>query len=273
MKTLGLLVPAVFVAVAAATLGCPQQNQQPQTGQGYGPQQPGYGQPGYGQPGYGQPQPGYGQPQPGYGQPQPQPGYGQPQPQPGYGQPQPTTGQPPGYPTGPSTVPPPPPPTTAPTATSPFPFPIPTVTGAPSSSGGGAGSATPVDANVAGAASLILNQVGASRAPGMNREGNVIAANFQTGQTMEQVIQLQQTRCYTIVAAGPAVSGWEFTLLLVPGPIPLNPVLNQEASSGNVGTMSGGGNCFKWNWPNAQARMVVKVTQGSGVAAAQLYSK
>jgi hypothetical protein len=135
------------------------------------------------------------------------------------------------------------------------------------------GTAQPIDPTLAGAAGAILDKVAGSMAPGMSREGPPMAATFQTGQTMEQIIQLQSGRCYTVIAAGPTVQAWDFSLVLVANPLPVTPVLVHEAANGTPAAMAGNGNCFKWSWPPATARIVVKVTQGGGIAVAQLYGK
>lgn len=135
------------------------------------------------------------------------------------------------------------------------------------------GSAPPIDPTLAGAAGAILDKVAGNLAPGMSREGSPMAATFQTGQTMEQVIQLASGRCYTVVAAGPTVQAWDFSVILVANPLPVQPVLLHEAASGTPAAMSGSGNCFKWNFPPVTARVVVQVTQGGGIAVAQLYGK
>lgn len=135
------------------------------------------------------------------------------------------------------------------------------------------GTAQPIDPTLAGAAGAILDKVAGNLAPGMSREGAPLAATFQTGQTMEQVIQLQSGRCYTVVAAGPTVQAWDFSLILVANPIPVQPVILHEAANGTPAAMAGGGNCFKWNFPPVTARVVVQVTQGGGIAVAQVYGK
>ena len=135
------------------------------------------------------------------------------------------------------------------------------------------GTAQPIDPTLAGAAGAILDKVAGNLAPGMSREGSPTAATFQTGQTMEQVVQLASGRCYTVVAAGPAVQAWDFSLILVANPLPVAPVLVHETATGTPAAMAGGGNCFKWSWPPVTARIVVQVTQGSGVAVSQLYGK
>lgn len=135
------------------------------------------------------------------------------------------------------------------------------------------GTAQPLDPTLAGAAGAILDKVAGNLAPGMSRDGAPMAATFQTGQTMEQVIPLQTGRCYTVVAAGPAVHAWDFSLVLVTAPFPVSPVLAHETATGNAAALAGNGNCYRWNFLPAQARIIVKVTQGEGVAVAQLYGK
>jgi hypothetical protein len=133
------------------------------------------------------------------------------------------------------------------------------------------GTAAPMDPLLAGAAGAILDKVAGNLAPGMSREGPPMAATFQPGQTMEQLLQLQSGRCYTVVASGPTVQSWDFALVL--NGLPVSPVLTQEAANGATASLGGNGNCFRWNFLPAQARVIVKVTQGGGVAVAQVYGK
>lgn len=264
LRTIGVL-PALVLTVALAA-GCQQReastppsyaNQPPP---GYY-QQPGYQQPGYQQPGY--QQPGYQQPgyqQPGYQQPAPtQPAPTQPAPT----QPAPTTTQP------------------APTAQPggfPWPFPIPgQQTGGqqPAPSGGSSsGSASAIDPNLASAATIPLNNLAATEAPGMTKEGGPIAGQFSAGQTLEQQIQLMPGKCYTIVGVGAGITELDISLVALT-PIPMgSSVLAQDNSSGSNAVLGGRGNCYRWSLPvGINAKFIVKATAGSGVAAAQLYVK
>jgi hypothetical protein len=112
------------------------------------------------------------------------------------------------------------------------------------------------------------------QAPGMNREGNVAAANFQEGQTMEEAVNLQPGKCYTVLAVGAGVAEVDISLQLTT-PVPgMNPALAQDSGSGQQAALGGGGNCYKWPWPVAgQAKYVIKATRGAGLVAGQLYSK
>ncbi len=258
---LSILLPATLLTLLP--IGCggsdPQANDPNQYGQQgqYGQQQgqPGqYGQPGqqqpgqFGQPGqqgYGQPpvqpgygQQGYGQPQPGYGQ--PQPGYGQPPVQPGYGQP--GYGQPqPGY-------------------------------GQPGPAGG---PATPIAPAMAVAATPILMGLGQAEAPGAQPEGGPFAGQFQEGQTLEQPINIQPGKCYTIVAAGMGVQQLDVQIVAQPAPMLPPTVIASSNSQGPMATVGGkAAGCFKNPLPiGGPAKIVLKATRGSGMAAAQLYSK
>jgi len=174
--------------------------------------------------------------------------------------------QPGSYPPAPPAAAYAPPPTTVRTTGSPNAL-VATLNAAPSN-----GTAPPMDPLLAGAAGSILDKVAGNLAAGMSREGSPMAATFQPGQTMEQVIQLQTGRCYTVVAAGPGVQAWDFSLVFVTPP-PVTVVLAHEAATGTTASLAGNGNCFQWNFLPAQARVVVKVTQGGGVAVAQLYGK
>jgi hypothetical protein len=266
--------------------GYGSQGYNPQGAPGYNPQggypqQPGYQQPGQ-PPGYGQPaQPGY--PQPAPGQPAPQGGYQQPgqlpqQPaQPGYQQPAPgqLPQQPPTQPAQPGAQPAP-----APAAPGGFqwPFPIPgqPQPGQPGQQpqGGGAGPATPIDPNLATAATLPLMAFAQQQAPGMQREGNPVAGQFKQGQTLETPVQLQPNKCYTVLAvgAGPQVVNISLVAMTpVPG---TSPVLAQDSGGSNNAALGGGGNCFKWQLPvGVSAKYVITATQGAGIVAGQLYSK
>jgi hypothetical protein len=111
-------------------------------------------------------------------------------------------------------------------------------------------------------------------APGMQREGGVVAAQFQEGQTFEQPVQLQPGKCYTVLAVGAGIQEMDITLM-VSTPLPgASPVLAQDSGAGSQASLGGRGNCVKWSFPmGAQGKYVLKATRGSGMAAAQLYTK
>ncbi|MBM4359030.1 MAG: hypothetical protein FJ096_13075 [Deltaproteobacteria bacterium] len=294
-----------LAALVLALGGCPKEPDQPQVypqaGQpGYGQPQPGYGQPGYGQPGYGQPPPGYGQPPPGYGQ--PPPGYGQPQP--GYGQPQPGYGQPtppPAPPPGPSAPPPgpsaPPPSGTGAPPAQPgaFPFPIPGIplpgfpgmpapsgsgqggqpAPAPGQPGGTAGSATPIPNGGAQLAVGPLMLAEQQELPGMQPVTDVVAGQFQPGQVLEQVFQMQPGKCYAALAVGAGIQEMNIQFVLQqPMPMFPNPVLAEDQSTGATAKLGARGTCFKWAPPfGASVKAVFTAVSGQGIAAGRVYAK
>jgi hypothetical protein len=192
----------------------------------------------------------WGQPQqPGYQQ---QPGYGQ---QPGYQQ-QPQQGQQPAPAAGGQQ----PPATGQPGAT-------------PPASGQAGGQAQAIDPAAAAAAQPILNALAQSEAPGASPVGSPIAGNFQQGQQLEQQIQLDPQKCYTVVAAGlPPISEVNLQLVFAT-PIPnVAPVLAEDKDTGTQAVMGRNPNCIK-PLIGAPAKVVLKVAGGSGIAAAQVYAK
>lgn len=261
-----LVVPVALFALLAA---CEKNNDAAYAQPGYGQQQqPGYGQPGYGQPGYGQQQP-----QPGYGQPQPQPTYGQPQPQPtagntapgGFPFPFPFPGAGTAQPTGTATG------TAAPGG---FPFPIPGFPGGSTggTAGGSGGSAQQIDPALANVATVPLMQMQATHANGMSKDGGVLAGNFQQGQSLEQQFQMLPGKCYTVIGSGAGISELDLQLFVVT-PIQ-GPAIASDSQTGSNSVIGGNGNCFRWQAPlGATGKFVMTAKAGSGVAAAQLYSK
>jgi hypothetical protein len=111
-------------------------------------------------------------------------------------------------------------------------------------------------------------------APGMQREGTVIAGQFKEGQTLEQPFQMLPGKCYTVLAVGAGVQEVDLTIVAVT-PIPqASGVLAQDTGTGASASLGGKGNCFKWSLPvGINAKYVVKATHGQGIIASQLYSK
>jgi hypothetical protein len=249
---LTLSLAVVLVAALGAT-ACgskdPQPAQQPQP---YGaqpgayPQQPGAYPGAYSQ----QQQPGaFPQQQPGTF-PQQQPGTA---PQPGAPQP----GQP------------------APSASGGFPgipgFPAP----APSGGGGAAGgTAQALDPNVAALAVGPLGLFANTEAPGMAKDGPIVAGNFQPGQTLEGTFTFQPGKCYTLVAQGAGVTAVGLEMQYVT-PLPgLAPSIGKSSQSGAQASIGGKANCLRPISPfPAQAKFIVTSKSGAGLIAAQLFSK
>ena len=175
------------------------------------------------------------------------------------------TQQPAGYPTQPAGQP-----TAAPAGTA---------TGFPGfptqpAAGGGGGTAQPLDPNLAALATGPLGMYANTEAPGMQKEGNVVAGNFSPGQTLESSFTFTPGKCYTLVAAGAGVTDVGLEMQYTT-PIPgLNPSIGTNTTKGSQVSMGGKANCLKPMSPiAASAKFIVKANAGQGVIAAQLYSK
>lgn len=161
------------------------------------------------------------------------------------------------------------PPPTATTTTAPPPPPVPTATGGPT--------ATPLDAASAGAAAQAIDVLAKQSAPGAKPvAGTLLAGNFQQGQTLETTFNAQPGRCYTIVGAGlPNVQNLDLQLM-AQSPLPgfASPVLAVDQTSAPNAVAAPHPNCWKWAAPMAvPLKVVVVVSAGSGIAAAQVYEK
>ena len=137
--------------------------------------------------------------------------------------------------------------------------------------------ATPLDPTAAQAATQLIVPLGAQHAPaGAKPVGSAIAGNFQQGQSLEAQVQMNPGKCYTVVGVGlPPVANLD--IALVPAlPIPGLPAATMAADNTVASTAIVGDkpNCFKWAWPmSGMMKVVMTVSQGSGVAAAQVFEK
>jgi len=136
--------------------------------------------------------------------------------------------------------------------------------------------ATPIDPSAAAAVQPILTQLAASKATaGAKPIGSVMAANFQQGQTLEAQVQMEPGKCYTVVGAGlPTVTELDLKLVAVTPMAGMAPILAVDNTTGAQAVLGEKPNCFKWAWPiPAPVKVIVGVTGGSGLAAAQLFGK
>ncbi len=157
-------------------------------------------------------------------------------------------------------------PAPAPTMTSP----VPVATAAPGSP------ATPIDATMAAAATPIIQQIASQQLPaGAKPLGAPFAGQFQQGQTLEQQIQMQPGKCYTVVAAGvPPVANVDLQIVPIT-PLPgVMPILAQDSDTGPTAVIGAQKNCYKWAFPApAPMKLIMTVSSGQGVAAGQVYEK
>lgn len=137
--------------------------------------------------------------------------------------------------------------------------------------------ATPLDPTQAQAATALITPLGAQHAPaGAKAVGSAIAGNFQQGQSLEAQVQMNPGKCYTVVGVGlPPVTNLDISL--VPAlPIPGLPAATMAADNtvGSTAIVGDKPNCFKWAFPmSGMMKVVMTVSQGSGVAAAQVFEK
>ena len=134
-----------------------------------------------------------------------------------------------------------------------------------------------LDPTAAQAATQLIAPLGTQHAPaGAKPVGSAIAGNFAQGQTLEAQVQMNPGKCYTVVAVGlPPVTNLD--IALVPAlPIPGLPAATMAADNTVASTAIVGDkpNCFKWAFPmSGMMKVVMTVSQGSGVAAAQVFEK
>ncbi|AGP33525.1 hypothetical protein [Sorangium cellulosum] len=135
--------------------------------------------------------------------------------------------------------------------------------------------ATPIPPVAAVAATPVLQGMGATEAPGMKADGGPFAGQFQEGQTLEQDITISAGKCYTVVGIGIGVQ--ELDLQLVSQPAPGLPpvVLAQDSTTGAAATLGGkASGCWKNPLPiGGPGKVILKATKGTGIAAAQVFSK
>ncbi len=135
------------------------------------------------------------------------------------------------------------------------------------------GAATPMDPNLASVATVPLMGFAQQEAPGMTREGNLVAGNFKEGQTLEQPFQMLPGKCYTVLAVGAGISQLDVAIVAVT-PVPQASGVIAETKGGTNAALGGRGNCFHWDLPvGINAKYVVRASRGQGLAAGQLYSK
>jgi hypothetical protein len=149
----------------------------------------------------------------------------------------------------------------------------PAQTAPPAQTGAAGAQATPITGPGALAADAILTGLAQQEAAGQP-EGTAFAGQFQEGQVLEQPINLQPGKCYTVVAAsiGPVT---ELDIMLQ-GQMPPLPstTLAQDSSTGPTATLGGKAGCWKFPSPvPLPAKVVLRVTKGSGMAAAKVYMK
>jgi hypothetical protein len=157
--------------------------------------------------------------------------------------------------------------------------------GAPAAGGAGGAVGAPttgptaqrLDVTAAAAIRPVLDQLAKEQTqPGAKPVGETLVGNFGTGQSLETLVQLQPNKCYTVVATAlPPVTEVNVQLVLVTVLPGLSPVLAVDQDSGPTAVLGKKATCYKWMFGTvpASAKVVVQVTGGTGLVAAQAYEK
>jgi len=137
--------------------------------------------------------------------------------------------------------------------------------------------ATPLDPATAQTVAAAIGPIAATAAaPGSKPVGAAIAGNFAQGQSLEQTVQMNPGKCYTIVGAGvPTITNLDIQLvpsIAIPG-MPAA-VVAADSSTGPTAIVGQQPNCYKWALPmGGTMKVVVSVSGGQGMAAAQVFEK
>jgi hypothetical protein len=133
----------------------------------------------------------------------------------------------------------------------------------------------PIAPAAAMTADNILTGIAVQEAAGAQPEGTAFAGQFVEGQILEQPFNLLPGKCYTIVAA--SLGGVQELDVLLQGQVmPLPPtVLAQDNTTGPTAVLGGkAAGCWKNPVPMGMpAKIILRVTKGSGMAAARVYVK
>ncbi len=137
--------------------------------------------------------------------------------------------------------------------------------------------ATPLDPATAQAVTALIAPLAASAAaPGAKAVGAAIAGQFTQGQSLEQTVQMNPGKCYTVVGVGvPSIQNLDIVLVPSIG-LPGLPaaVMASDNTVGSNAIVGQHPNCFKWALPvGATMKVVMTVSQGQGMAAAQVFEK
>jgi hypothetical protein len=133
--------------------------------------------------------------------------------------------------------------------------------------------AKPLDPAAASVATQLIGPAAQAAAPGAKPMNLGLAGEFQQGQTLEAVIQLEAGKCYTVVGAGaPPIQNVDVQMSPVT-PLPgVAPVVAQDQTAAPIAVVGEKPNCFKALFPGAM-KVVLTVSAGQGIAAAEAYVK
>lgn len=141
------------------------------------------------------------------------------------------------------------------------------------------GTAQAIDPTLAAAATTVLGGLAATNAPGASPVGQIMAGNFQQGQTLEQTLNMEPGKCYTLVASSLGIQKLDATATAVT-PLPgLSPQFGTGTGTAGVAgsqvIMGPKDKCLRLALsPIAvPVKFTIIATGGAGMAAAQIYAK
>jgi len=164
-----------------------------------------------------------------------------------------------------------------PAAATPGAAPAPGFPGLPVATASAGPTATPLDPGTAQAVTTLIAPLAATAAaPGSKPVGAAIAGNFAQGQSLDATVQMNPGKCYTIVGVGvPTIQNLDIQLvpsISIPG-LPAA-VVAADSTVGATAIVGQSPNCYKWALPmGGTMKVVVTVSQGQGMAAAQVFEK
>jgi hypothetical protein len=134
-----------------------------------------------------------------------------------------------------------------------------------------------LDATAAAAVAPLLTELAKKETqPGAKPVGEALVASFGPGTSLEIPVQLVPNKCYSVVAVGlPQVTEVALELQLTT-PIPgMAPVLAVDQDTGPNAVLGRKTTCYKWMFGviPAPAKVIVRVTSGTGLVAAQTFEK
>lgn len=164
--------------------------------------------------------------------------------------------------------------TAMPAATAPAGMPAATAAPLPVATANAGPTATPLDPSAAAAATQGLGVLAQTSAPGAKPVGSAIAGNFQQGQTLEGQVQMQANKCYTVIGVGlPPIQNLDIQLApFVPIAGLPAAVVAQDQTVGPQAIIGEKQGCYRSMLPMPM-KVIVTVSQGSGIAAVQVYEK
>lgn len=130
--------------------------------------------------------------------------------------------------------------------------------------------ATPVDVTMAAQAAPLIQYMAASHLPaGARQMGAPFAGQFAEGQILERKVQLTQGKCYTVMAAGlPPVAEVDLELFEEGA----TEATAQDSTVGLQAVLGSREKCFS-PAKTGPYQLVLSVSRGQGVAAAQVFQK